>query len=866
LESTPVAEPTPLLLVANFADRLGGGEESLLTLARGLDRSRFRLHAVVPGEGAIAETLRRLGIPVAVLPMPPLRLQNLGGFTRALRGLRHQAVAWHIRLIHAHGSRVAVYAGLVARRLGIPLIWHVRIADRDRLLDPVLLRLSTRVIAISQAVKARFAGSRHLGKIQVIYNGVDLPYWSPAERVTASAAGPVVLLVGRLSPEKGQATLLRAAPAVLQKVPGTRFILLGADLDHEGRHLRLLARTLAVEGAVEFREWLGDPRAVFQEADVVVLPSRSEGFGRVLVEAACLGKPVVASRVGGIPEVVVDGVTGLLVPPENPAALAEAVVTLLRDPAIRARLGAAGRERALAHFTASRHVEEVASVYEELAQSDPAGMSAVKPEGPVHRHASGSPAVREMSEHIERENGWPFLVALRGALPGWATGAALVVGLAALAFRGAWPTPLETFTLVGTTFCLLGAWHIRRPAGRVVCAVLWIALLMALGVPTPARSIGFDFRTFYEGAEFLYRRGHSPYSAPGTTAFPFPTFALVWVLSLAGRLPLEWTFLAFVALQAVMLSAGAMLMGRVAAAETASRNSDLGRRLLQAGMVLHPAVLAGMAVGNSAALAGAAVLWAVWLWRCGKGTWSVHGSAILLSLGWMIKPQLIPAALFFLANWWLARTRGQHRHSRAARIGRLLVPWAGALLTVSLVISFPATLLAYREFPAVAVTWHTRIAETYPNNYALAAILAKALARIWAVPISQSLFLLTTGIAAPLLIWNIVSLTGGRPDSLRAFLPWLLISLLWTSLVWEWYFSLVLAGPILMMALTRSASDSSTASGGLRLAGGIACTMVFSSFIFTLGYVLLYCHSQAWRAREKAEIVEGQEGFRGDQA
>jgi hypothetical protein len=268
-------------------------------------------------------------------------------------------------------------------------------------------------------------------------------------------------------------------------------------------------------------------------------------------------------------------------------------------------------------------------------------------------------------------------------------------------------------------------------------------------------------------------------------------------------------------------------------------------------MVLHPAVLSGIAVGNSAALAGAAVLWAVWLWRCGKGTWSVHGSAILFSLGWMIKPQLIPAALFFLANWWLERTREPQRASRAARIGRLLVPWAGAILAISLAIPFPAALLAYRAFPAVAATWHTHIAEAYPNNYALAAILAKAMARIWSVPVSQSLLLLTTGIAALVLLWNIASLAAGRSDSLRAFLPWLLTSLLWTSLVWEWYFSLILAGPILMMALAPSASDSPTALGRLRVAGGIACTMVFSNFIFMLGYILLYCHSHAWHGLEE---------------
>jgi glycosyltransferase involved in cell wall biosynthesis len=364
-----VAELAPILLVANFADRLGGGEESLLTLARGLDRLRYVPQAVVPAEGEIAEALRRLGIPVTVLPLPPLRPWTAPAILRSLRALGALLKEWRPTLVHAHGSRGALYAGLAARRIHIPVIWHVRIADRDPLLDRVLLALSARVIAISQAVRARFDGSRHAGKVRVVYNGVEPGDWIPAERPASAAARPVVLLVGRLSPGKGQATFVRAAPAVLEHVPAARFVLLGADSNGEADRLRRLANQLEVGHALEIRPWVGDPRPAFYEADVVTLPSRSEGFGRVLVEAAFLAKPVVASRIGGIPEVVVDGETGLLVPPDDPPALAGALLTLLRDPALRRRLGAAARERALAHFTARQHVEGVQAVYAEIVET-----------------------------------------------------------------------------------------------------------------------------------------------------------------------------------------------------------------------------------------------------------------------------------------------------------------------------------------------------------------------------------------------------------------------------------------------------------------------------------------------------------------
>jgi glycosyltransferase involved in cell wall biosynthesis len=373
-------DPPVVLLMANFADRVGGGEESLLALARGLDRHRFAPHAAVPGEGQMAEELRRDGLPVAVLPLPPLRPWTFPSGLRTIRRLRRLLGAWRVATVHAHGSRSALYAGLAAWHTGVPLIWHVRIVDRDPLLDATLLALSTRVIAISQAVAARFRGSSHAGKVRVVPNGVDPEFWRPAGRCAPPGASLRVLLAGRFTPEKGQATLLRAAPAVLRRFPATRFILMGTDPGDEAGRLRALASGLGVGGAVEVRAWMADPRPAYQEADVVVLPSCSEGFGRALVEAGCLEKPVVASRVGGIPEVVVEGETGILVPPEDPGALAEALVTLLSDPALRARLGAAGRRRAARCFTVRQHVERVEAIYAEvLAATDAAIRAASAP-------------------------------------------------------------------------------------------------------------------------------------------------------------------------------------------------------------------------------------------------------------------------------------------------------------------------------------------------------------------------------------------------------------------------------------------------------------------------------------------------------
>jgi glycosyltransferase involved in cell wall biosynthesis len=359
-------EPVRLLLVANFADRVGGGEESLLALARGLDRGRFHPHAVAPADGEVADALRALGIPVTILSLPPVRPWSLRAAWQSLRAFRSLLVATDVRLVHTHGSRGTLYAGLAARGPRVPVIWHVRIAERDPWLDGLLLRLSTRVIAISAAVKSRFDGRRPAGKIRVVYNGVDPADWAPPGSRAATGVSPTVLCVGRLSPEKGQATLLRALPLVRTHVPSARVLFVGADVAGEAERLRDLAERLGVRDGVEFRRWMPDPRPAFGEADLLALPSRSEGFGRVLVEAALLAIPAVASRVGGIPEVVVDGQTGLLVPPDNPAALAHALTALLGDPERRHAMGHAAREYALARFTIRRHLDGVEAVYAEV--------------------------------------------------------------------------------------------------------------------------------------------------------------------------------------------------------------------------------------------------------------------------------------------------------------------------------------------------------------------------------------------------------------------------------------------------------------------------------------------------------------------
>jgi glycosyltransferase involved in cell wall biosynthesis len=184
------------------------------------------------------------------------------------------------------------------------------------------------------------------------------------------AAAPVVLSVGRFVPFKGYAHLLAAAALVREQRPDVHFILVG---DGELRaELEAQARGLALEASVHFTGWRDDVPELLALADVFVLPSLGEHFGRVLIEAMAMEKAVVATDGGGVPEVVTAGESGVLVPPAQPAALARAVVALLRDPGWSARLAVAARRRVEAEFDRSRHAAAVARLYGELAPAMPA--------------------------------------------------------------------------------------------------------------------------------------------------------------------------------------------------------------------------------------------------------------------------------------------------------------------------------------------------------------------------------------------------------------------------------------------------------------------------------------------------------------
>lgn len=438
------------------------------------------------------------------------------------------------------------------------------------------------------------------------------------------------------------------------------------------------------------------------------------------------------------------------------------------------------------------------------------------------------------------------------SLPRWATIVSICVAGGGMAMRSAWPTRGEALVLAATVACICGMRWVHSARMRSMLAGLWVATIIYVANRLVPPGIGMDFQTFVDGASLLFEGHQSPYLARGTTAFPFPTFVLVRALTLGGALTLETTLWVFLTIQVILLALSYVLVRRVIAQERLPSGPDLTQALIQGGLILHPAILLVLYYGQSSILAAASLIVAIWCWRCGNTRAWLHGAAIFLNLAWMIKPQLLMAAGFFLVRWLRDAKGVPLQDNRDAAIGRLVVPWCAALIALSLVGVFPGHGVAYQNFFHRALSWHTVIAEISPNNYAISAIMAKAGKTVLGFSVDQTLPVLTFSGALLIVLWGCLSLQRAKPDSLLAFTPWLLASLLWTSLVWRFYLSLVLASLLLLVAYESMSAPSRFSLKTLWLATGIGLTYVLGSFAFTLGILILFFLSHELLVEETA--------------
>jgi glycosyltransferase involved in cell wall biosynthesis len=352
----------------------GGGPKHVYDLVRHLPEDQFEVVVAAPRDGIFYDRFRELGVTMVELPLSRLGVRHL---PLALQLIKRHGVD----IVHTHGKGPGLYGRLAARALGVPAVHtfhgiHYRgYAPPGRrlylALERRLSRMSETIINVSASQEAEGValGLFERGQSVVVMNGVDVDEIDCAVRqcgIRRDMLGLhpddfVIGCVSRWDPVKRFEILLQAVDRLAAQVPRLALLLVGGG-GEEARIRRLVAET-RIQDRVIFTGFLGNPMRVYGLLDIYVATSLKEGLPLAPLEAMAAGLPIVATDVPGHRDVVVKGETGLLVPAEDSAALADAIAELVADPGRRRKMGEAGRQRVLDHFGIASMVEQTARVY-----------------------------------------------------------------------------------------------------------------------------------------------------------------------------------------------------------------------------------------------------------------------------------------------------------------------------------------------------------------------------------------------------------------------------------------------------------------------------------------------------------------------
>jgi glycosyltransferase involved in cell wall biosynthesis len=381
--SSDRALPVRPLRIVYFIDTLGvgGTELNAVRLAETLDPAQFRISMACFGDGPLRGRLEAAGIPIHIY-----RLRSLYGIGMVKQGLRFARFLRdeQVDVVHSHDRYANLFCMMWGRYAGVRGLiaskrWGTSMRITHKVTNRLAYRLAGRVLGNSTQVGESLATVERVPRerIVVVPNFVDDHAFDVASSESLDAlrreldvppSALVVGIVARLHPVKDHATLIKAIALLKPQFPALLLVLIGsgplrADLE-------ALAAAEGVESIVRFAGLRTPPPNLHSIFDVSVLCSLSEGFPNTIVEAMAAGRPVVGTNVGGVPDAVREGVNGRLVPAQDPAALAAALAPLLRDPALRQRLGAAGQRIARDEYSAATILPRLGALYETLARSD----------------------------------------------------------------------------------------------------------------------------------------------------------------------------------------------------------------------------------------------------------------------------------------------------------------------------------------------------------------------------------------------------------------------------------------------------------------------------------------------------------------
>ncbi len=373
-EDMPKSAPLNILYIAHDTGLIGGAERQILELFRGLDRERFSPHLVCLEEGGpVAARAAEYGVPVSHVTR---RWRWDLGVVMRLRSIIQDL---DVAIVHAYLGLPGFYGTVAGKLAGARVISTIRIAGPRRRLSDITERfaflISDRIIANSNAGAEyyfrRFPG---MGKTEIIYNGYDFSDFDPLPRHSRSelglpADGLLIGHVANLSYLKDYPTFIRGLSRVFAEESGCRAVIIGEG--SKRAEYEALAESLGISDRILFLGHRSDVLDLVSNFDLCVLashPAYSEGLSNSIAEYMGLAKPVVATRVGGNPELVRDGETGFLCPGGDAEAMADRMLRLLRNDRLRHDMGRRGREFFKANLTLEKMVNDTQRVYEELAR------------------------------------------------------------------------------------------------------------------------------------------------------------------------------------------------------------------------------------------------------------------------------------------------------------------------------------------------------------------------------------------------------------------------------------------------------------------------------------------------------------------
>jgi glycosyltransferase involved in cell wall biosynthesis len=368
-----------VVTLVETATAQGGGERIAMQIAMRLDRQRFesivcgsrlRAEALTGPQRAAHDELHRAG--VRTLALGRSHRLDLAAWAPLIRLLRRERVD----ILHAHMFGSNLWGTLIGRGVRVPVIvahehgWAVQTGRLRQLADrEIIARWSDAFVAVSEDARQRMINSAGIDpcNVIVVHNGIAPPPPGPAHDLRAELGipgdAPVIATAAVLRREKELDVLLRSAAVLRARVPGLHVVIAGAG--PERPDLERLTRALGLQDAVFFLGFRPDVPAVFGASDVAVFSSATEGSPLAVMEAMEVGRPIVATRVGGVPDLIEDEVHGLLVPPHDPGALAAAVERALRDRVAATAMGTRARERRRREFDIDGTVRQLEQLYEE---------------------------------------------------------------------------------------------------------------------------------------------------------------------------------------------------------------------------------------------------------------------------------------------------------------------------------------------------------------------------------------------------------------------------------------------------------------------------------------------------------------------